>query len=85
MCWRVSPAADMHTRARSCRESVHASVSQSTLDSISIKPWRNNKGTAVGAFDLWERAKTGRVSDIDAGGEQASTGMDSALWRTFLS
>ena len=60
-------------------------VSQSTLDSISIKPWRNNKGTAVGAFDLWEQAKTGRVSDIDAGKEQASTGMDVALWRTFLS
>ena len=75
MCWHASPAADMHTRTRSCRESVHASVSQSTLDSISIKPWRNNKGTAVGAFDLWERAKTGRMSDIDAGGEQASIGI----------
>ena len=44
-----------------------SSVSQSTLDSISIKPWRNNKGTAVGAFDLWERANAGRLSEIDAG------------------
>ena len=26
------------------------------FDNACIKPWRNNKGTAVGAFDLWERA-----------------------------
>ena len=81
MCWRVSPAADMHTRARSCRESVHAGVSQSTLDSISISPWRNSKGTAVGAFDLWERANAGRMSDIDAGRVQASKELDSAVCR----
>jgi hypothetical protein len=31
------------------------------------------------AFDLWERANAGRVSDVDAGGEQASMGMDSAF------
>ena len=58
------------TNVRSCRESVHASASQSALDSIGINPWRNNKGTAVGAFDLWERANAGRLSDIDAGREQ---------------
>ena len=54
------------------------------FDNVCIKPWRNNKGTAVGAFDLWERANAGRVSDIDAGGDQASTGMDSALAALFL-
>ena len=37
------------------------------FDNVCIKPWRNNKGTAVGAFDLWERAKTGWTSEIEAG------------------
>ena len=30
-----------------------------------INPWRNNKGTAVGAFELWERANAGRLSEIN--------------------
>ena len=39
------------------------------FDSVCINPWRNNKGTAVGAFDLWERANAGRLSEIDAGSD----------------
>ena len=35
------------------------------FDNVCIKPWRNNKGTVVGAFDLWERANAGRTSKIE--------------------
>ena len=35
----------------------------------------------MGAFDLWERANAGRMSDIDAGRVQASKELDSAVCR----
>ena len=58
------------------RVDLHLIVSVSNLGGIT-----RGRATAVGAFDLWERAKTVRMRDIEAGREQASIEMDSAVWR----